>query len=322
MADASRPANSLDLRESIKAYSRAADVAIGAALGAFLVASRYWLPVDPNVLPVAAIFVALPFVTMFRGWLGGLAEAVVGLAGSWYFVLVPQWSWALDEKGLLILVGNALIAAIIITSSQMYRRSERRYRHAVVVRAERDLAERDLFARELNHRVKNSLTIVQSLAAQTFDRSDIRLTLFAGRVKALADAQALLMPHTRYPIAEVAEVVEAALEPFASINNFDVTGPAAKVRDQEAVNLALALHELGTNAVKYGALSVASGSVEVRWSKTENELHLEWDEHGGPEVTPPHKQGFGTRLLNRRAMGTQIEFRPGGLHCRIVQRLA
>jgi len=86
------------------------------------------------------------------------------------------------------------------------------------------------------------------------------------------------------------------------------------------VSLAIALHELGTNAVKYGALSKDEGWVSIDWKETAGKVVIEWKEHDGPAVKAPTSKGFGSRLLARAAMGTELRFEPDGLRCTITAR--
>jgi two-component sensor histidine kinase len=99
-------------------------------------------------------------------------------------------------------------------------------------------------------------------------------------------------------------------------------GPSVDVEPRTAVALGLAMHELGTNAVKYGALSPAGGRVEVRWTVGGGRLRLEWRESGGPQVKPPRRKGFGARMLQQGLAGelrgeVRLDFRPEGLICTV-----
>jgi len=100
-----------------------------------------------------------------------------------------------------------------------------------------------------------------------------------------------------------------------------VAGSETPLPDQQVVSLAIALHELGTNAVKYGALSKAEGWVSVDWTDADGRLQLEWKEHDGPPVKAPTSKGFGSRLLARAAMGTDLHFELDGLRCVFTSRI-
>jgi PAS domain S-box-containing protein len=187
-----------------------------------------------------------------------------------------------------------------------------------------------LLVNELNHRVKNMLTVVQGLAHQTFRAGGVSpdlLSSFEGRLGALAAAQNLLMKQT-WEATPIRSAAEAALKPFqANEPRISCDGPATLLTPSATVTLTLALHELATNAAKYGALSTAAGTVELCWSVNASELTLVWREHGGPPVEKPAQSGFGTRLLERAvardlSAAVALDFNPVGLVCTIRAPLA
>jgi two-component sensor histidine kinase len=195
----------------------------------------------------------------------------------------------------------------------------------------RDISERKRFERhqqmlvgELNHRVKNTLAIVQSLAHQTFEkdeRNGAAIASFEGRLQALAGAHNLLT-RKNWDSASMAEVVAEALAPFCAPNRCHADGPMLMLPPSTAVALALATHELATNAAKYGALSDDSGRVSVRWSVDGDRLSFVWREEGGPPVAPVSRTGFGTRLIKRTLAAelkgvAELDFASSGLVCRV-----
>ncbi|WP_346032550.1 sensor histidine kinase [Erythrobacter westpacificensis] len=190
-----------------------------------------------------------------------------------------------------------------------------------------------LLINELNHRVKNTLAIVQGLAGQSFgtvEGSEEAKAIFNGRLQALAAAHNLLT-QTSWGSASLHDIVTGSAEATAGdlIQRFDISGPPLTLPPQTSVSLAMIVHELCTNAIKYGALSSDSGSVSVHWdvddSKREPTLRLVWSESGGPPVEEPSRRGFGTRLISRGLSADQgeveMEFRPEGLVCTITARL-
>ncbi len=201
---------------------------------------------------------------------------------------------------------------------------QREVHRAWVARDEVD-RHRDAVVAELNHRVKNTLAIVQSLARQTFStgRGLQAVESFEGRIQNLSAAHDLLTERNWLPTA-MGEVVERALRPFYSEAAFTVRGPDFSVLPKTAVSLSLGLHELATNAAKYGALSTAGGHVLVEWSLLDDgNFKLTWSEQGGPPVTAPQRRGFGTRMIERGlAMdlgGTaRITFAEPGLVCELT----
>jgi two-component sensor histidine kinase len=184
-----------------------------------------------------------------------------------------------------------------------------------------------LLIEELNHRVKNTLAAVLAIAVQTLrnaaDTEEARKVLQA-RLLALAAAHDILT-RTCWEGAPLEELVRAALAPLspADPERLRVEGPSVALPPRAALTLALAFHELATNAIKHGAFSCESGRVAVAWTlDSERRLRLRWTETGGPPVAPPTRRGFGSRLIERSLahdLGGQarIEFPPTGVVCTI-----
>lgn len=189
-----------------------------------------------------------------------------------------------------------------------------------VTERRREEEERQHLMAELDHRVKNVLAAVQALAQQTAKRTtslDSFLQNFGGRLKAMAAANELLTA-ARWRGAAIDHLASAELGALAP-GQTGWTGPELFLTPRAANALALAFHELATNAVKFGALSTETGRVDVRWKRTpDGGFELNWNENGGPRVSPPAKLGFGSTLLEqvtgRELNGdAEVEFHPGGL---------
>ena len=157
---------------------------------------------------------------------------------------------------------------------------------------------------ELNHRVRNTLATVQAIATQTLRHSGNPLDFtanFSGRIQSLARAHSLLSNDTLRG-ANLTELVQDQLRMGAlDETRLLVSGPAVRLTPQAALHLAMILHELGTNARKYGALSTAHGQVVLNWTVDDDKLCLSWVERGGPAAKAPTKRGFGTTLIERSA---------------------
>jgi two-component sensor histidine kinase len=179
-----------------------------------------------------------------------------------------------------------------------------------------------LMINELNHRVKNTLFTVQSLARQSLGRpaDTPGLQAFNERIMALARAHDLLTQSV-WEGADLKEILEETLEPY--LDRTVLAGPPVALTPNAALALSMVFHELGTNAVKYGALSVPEGSVTVVWHVDPGAPHrltLHWEERGGPTVSPPARKGFGSRLIaaslkSDLAGEARVDYRPSGLVC-------
>ncbi|HEY8382761.1 MAG TPA: PAS domain S-box protein [Microvirga sp.] len=264
------------------------------------------------------------------------------------------------------LVRTVLTGADIDQEEMLYRRGDGRLAHlsnssspvrgqdgeVLAVLAFTDISERKraeehqrLLINELNHRVKNTLATVQSLAAQSFREAEASgdgasiagaRSAFDARLFALARAHDVLTQES-WEGAELAAIVGEAAAPYrgaAEFDRFAVAGPDLRVDPKTALALSMALHELATNAVKYGALSRPEGRIRIAWTACDGSaegpgrrLHLTWEERGGPPVREPTRRGFGTRLIERglaRELGgtVALTYAPEGLACRMDVPLA
>ena len=190
---------------------------------------------------------------------------------------------------------------------------------------------RRLLVNELNHRVKNALSTVQSIAIQSLRPSSgtESFQTFESRLLALAKAHDVLTRES-WQGATVCHLVKQACEPWG-LSRFDMAGPSVRLPPKIVLATAMALHELGLNAVKFGALSGPDGRVRIEWDVSKGEegrrLHLLWKELGGPPVTPPQHRGYGSRLLERGLaleLGAEVRliYAPDGLVCELHVPLA
>ena len=174
-----------------------------------------------------------------------------------------------------------------------------------ITQAKRSDRHRELLVNELNHRVKNTLAAVQSIAAQTlrgYGGDQALLETFEDRLIALSEAHDLLTRDS-WEGAPLRDVAERALLPFGPdegrAGRIGVVGPDVRLGPKAAITLAMTFHELATNAAKYGALSDGQGRVDLAWERAGDRLRLRWQESGGPPVRPPARRGFGSRLIER-----------------------
>ena len=182
----------------------------------------------------------------------------------------------------------------------------------------------NLLVEELNHRVKNTLAILQAIAVQTFrTASKVEREKFEGRLGALAEAHNLLS-REKWQGSDLNDVVSRVLQPYlmTSADRIKVSGPKVPLAPRRAVVLSMILHEIATNAAKYGALSNEAGSITLDWEVLREadapRLRLIWAESGGPPVIAPVRRGFGSRLIERSArdqLGGEatVDFLPRGV---------
>ncbi|MDB5595600.1 MAG: domain S-box protein [Hyphomicrobiales bacterium] len=183
-----------------------------------------------------------------------------------------------------------------------------------------------MLMREIAHRSKNLLAVIQAMARQTATAGGTAKefeTRFTGRLEALAGSQDLLVMQDWHG-ASLHDLVRSQLVHYADLigNRITVEGPDVMLKPEAAQNIGLALHELSTNAAKYGALSNENGAVHLTWTHDEHAeepvLRMSWQETGGPAVSPPSREGFGHKVLKRIAAHAlegkvTLDFAPGGL---------
>ena len=182
-----------------------------------------------------------------------------------------------------------------------------------------------ILAREVDHRAKNLLALVQATVQLTqADTVKEFKAAIEGRLQALSNAHTLLA-ESRWAGAKLHSLVTEELAPYhlGETSRANIIGPELVLRPQSAQAIAMVLHELTTNAVKYGALSVPSGRLRVEWSRGETDLVIHWSEADGPPVKPPRRQGFGTRVVNRIIESElegklRFEWNPEGVACEII----
>jgi two-component system CheB/CheR fusion protein len=191
-------------------------------------------------------------------------------------------------------------------------------------------AHRDLLMHELSHRVKNTLSTVQSMLTQTAQNAtdvDQFTGTFAARLRALSDTHNLLT-RAHWQGVGLRDVVVTELKPYGGGREpqWDVDGETVTIAPNEAIALGLAVHELATNAAKYGALCNDDGHIDIRWTLEAKDdsrwLHFKWAERGGPRVKQPERSGFGSRLITEGLSyeldaEVNLDFAAGGVRCTI-----
>lgn len=298
--------------------------------------------VDRSVLEGLAWAVLAVAVPTFARWLIDRGEAGVPFVTYFPFILLSAlllgWRYAmpvavlsgfianrfLRDEPVLFYVGwqDAVMFAlfIVICAILIYMGEQLR----LLVRAlEEAKAREELFSRELQHRAKNTLTIVGALASLTrrYSSPEAFFPAFAGRIEALNRATDLLVGEGAEQ-RSIARLVEHAIAPFRAGGNFQLEGPECEIPQISCMPLMLVLHELSTNAVKHGALTTAGGVVTIAWAlgdESGQTLALRWREHGGPLVEPQGHTGMGSTLMRAQKGLRRVDLRlpPNGAECDI-----
>lgn len=197
-----------------------------------------------------------------------------------------------------------------------------------VTERERAETQRKLLLAELNHRVKNTLAVVQGIAHQTFKGQgsiDDAKRAFEGRLLALSRAHDLLTQESWEPLSLEDLAADSVTPRGVNRQRVSLSGPAVRLPPRHAVAVAMVLHELFTNAIKYGALSDDAGRITLQWRIDGQQLIIDWTEQGGPPVTPPTRRGFGSVMIERTLTDLEgtvaLDFPPTGATCRLALAL-
>ncbi len=273
-----------------------------------------------RISPDSAVFAPYYSATLVAALVGG-AESGTLAAGLGalvaYYLFVPEdWGLApfrLEQLVSLVLYGTSSV--VIIWAAQGYR--------GLLQRLRATEATRELLNRELVHRIKNILANVQGIIGQTLVDQTIIRNAINDRITALGATHDLLVK-SNWHSASLREILTHEFAPYG-FSRFHLHGSDVDCPSALAVFLALVVHELTTNALKYGALSNPDGRIDIAWTDLSGQLTLDWIESGGPEPTAPTREGFGTKLLRsgvRQFRGTvDCSFRLGGLRCRLSLHL-
>jgi two-component sensor histidine kinase len=224
------------------------------------------------------------------------------------------WTYSFGPIDLEDSVGGVLVVCRDVTSEHMAREAL------------------NLINEELKHRVKNTLAVLGAVASQTFRDASSKADLekYQGRIAAFGRAHDLLTA-ANWAAAPLQDVINTALSPYRTgEGRITVSGPPLIVKSRQALALSLAIHELATNALKYGALSVTSGRVSITWSSEDHvgepRFAFAWQESGGPPVSEPSTVGFGSRLISRALRedfkgSVEVSYESTGLICRLTAPL-
>lgn len=303
------------ITRAIKAHPSFGEGLVRASLAVAIPTLMRWF-IDRGAYgaPFILYFPAIQMIATYLGWRWGAVTAVGSGIVGWAVFLPPQFSFAVTFGEVVILLLFTISAATMVAVGEVLRNS--------VLELGEQARQSDDFNRELQHRTKNSLQMMRALASQASKATDPAefYEMLAGRLGSLAKANELLR-FGALKSCRIGDLVDAAVAPFA-IQQFESSGPHWAVSRNACTPLMMALHELGTNASKYGALSVAGGKVEITWrpGDEDGEYRLIWRESGGPPVAEPTRRGMGTRLLKPSGGVRQVDLRflPDGVVCELV----
>ncbi len=263
----------------------------------------------------STVFASYYSATLVAALVGGVpagifAAASGAAAGFWLFV-PPDWkSHVFDQEQLVSALLFAGSSGVIIWAAKSYR--------DLLWRLRTEEEQRQLLTHELAHRIRNTLSIVQSLIGQTLRDQPAAFGKLTARIAALATTNDLLIK-SEWRGAYLEEILAGEFAPYDPAR-FCLDGDDFECPSEVATVLALIFHELTTNATKYGALSTPQGTIALAWRSSDGRVEFDWVESGGPQPAASRRQGFGTTLLRKglRQFGGSVDmqFARGGLHCR------
>ena len=255
---------------------------------------------------------AVLFAALLGGAGPGIFAALLGGVICWWLFLSPFISLEpLSRADEINLLTYFAASALIVWATDHYRRLTKRLRDEETFRK--------LAVDELAHRLKNKVATIQSIISfRLREFPDVRDDITGALAALMATDQ--LITAAQGEGARFRDILAAELAPY-DMSRIAMAGPACQLSPRLALTMALLMHELATNAAKYGALSVAAGKLAVDWSLADRRLTVVWRESGGPPVGPPSHSGFGTRLF-RRALEqfdgkVDAAFKPSGLVCKL-----
>jgi two-component sensor histidine kinase len=260
--------------------------------------------------PLTFFMFAILTVELLCGFPAALAVAATSVLIVWYAFLEPYFQFSrvnANDFMLILLFITEAGAAILIGY----------WCRVALIRLHKQQTAYRTIARELAHRNKNSLAISEAVVKKTLAEQPKSAETIIGRLRALSRANDILI-ETGLCAVSLISILESELSPYDR-TRIEMHGPDLTLDTSAARNLLLIVHELATNAAKYGALSATEGRVRVTWLLSEARLTLRWTEVGGPAVEAPEREGFGTVLVREsaRALGGLLnsDFRPDGFSC-------
>jgi len=266
---------------------------------------------DHEASPFTTFYPAILFAALWGGSRAGIFAIVGSGIFAWWAFMDPRFTFVapLTFGRQLALVIFAISSLLIVVGADYCRRLAQSLRDAEELR--------DLAVKELSHRLKNKVATIQSIIAFQLRGNEASRDSILQRLGALSSTDTLIEA-AQGQGAFLRDIVTVELAPY-DVSRVTMSGEQVFLAPKFALVFGLLIHELATNAAKYGALSVHSGQVSIQWTLVETNLAIEWRETGRPIVAAPSHAGFGTRLLSR-ALGqfggsAELNFDPSGLIC-------
>jgi two-component sensor histidine kinase len=286
------------------------------ALGSVLIATAVRLAlaalVGPGVIAFATYYPAVLLSTLWAGSASGLLALSVGGVVGWYAFVQPIYSFEIKEPATLVSLALYLASAlVIIWGAEQYRRLA-----AALAWKDR---ERELLMGELVHRMRNTIAVVQAIVKQTLSHDEEASEILTRRVAAVVASEGLMQDDMSYR-SNLAELLTSELKGYDRAR-FILSGPDTELALDQSRALALSIHELATNAAKYGALSSLEGRVLIPWKLAPAELQLVWQELGGPSVRAPAREGFGFRFVRQMLVKKGGSIKTDWLEAGVVHRI-
>ena len=294
---------------SLPAFAFAVACVVAAALTRHLLGL-----VDPAIIVFAPYFPAVLAATLIGGSLSGLVALVLGGLSAWWSFLPPTHAFfpiAHDEP--ISLLVYFATGAIIIIAAESHRRLLRHY-------YERQNFNQ-LIISELQHRLRNKLVTVQAILGRDLRNNTDVWNEIEGRLAAIGRTDELVLKSESKGV-EISEIINNELGPYGIPSQIRLSGGSLVLPPMLALSLTLIVHELSTNAAKYGALSSPLARIDINWTTDDTQVQVIWTESGGPPVHNPDHKGFGSELIQHALVPfhgkVEPEFTPDGIKCKIV----
>jgi two-component sensor histidine kinase len=298
----------MNFAEKLRTYT------LAIALVAVAAAGRWSLDlITEQTLTFATFYPAILLAALWGGLGPGIAAVILSTFAGWYAFMPPRWTFKAPNVDTEISIAlYAICAALLVWIAVRYRQTLDKL-HA-------EQTARELLIRELHHRNKNTLAVSQTIVNQTLKGDSELARKINGRLNALNAANDVLVGSDDQT-ARLSDLIRNEVAPYGA-ERVRMKGPPLRLSSQDSRSLSLLVHELATNAAKYGALSNAAGVIDVHWTFEGRLLTLTWEEADGPQVREPEKGGFGSQLI--RTLATSLNgsvtthYRPAGISCTIL----